>query len=89
MTERFSFAERGAPTVLPVVPVAGASCASEQCITCGDIAVEVTVVRLLPHAMAVVDTGVGEEEVSIALVEAVPGDVVLVHAGEAITTIRR
>jgi hydrogenase expression/formation protein HypC len=89
VTERFSFAEPAAPTALPVVPAAGASCASDACITCGDVAVEVTVVRLLPRAMAVVDTGVGHEEVSVALVEAGPGDVVLVHAGEAIATIRR
>lgn len=67
----------------------GPACATEGCITCGDVAVEVTVVRLLPRAMAVVDTGSGEEEVSVALVEAGPGDVLLVHAGEAITTIRR
>jgi hydrogenase expression/formation protein HypC len=35
--------------------------------------------------MAVVDTGAGtREEISVALVDAAVGDVVLVHAGEAI-----
>jgi hydrogenase maturation factor len=74
--------------LLPVTP-AGPSCAvdKEGCITCGDVAVEVPVVRLLPHAMAVVATEAGEEEVSVALVTAQPGDTILVHAGEAIALI--
>jgi len=53
------------------------------------VAVEVTVVKRLPAAMALVDTGSGEEEISIALVYAEPGDTVLVHAGEAIAVVRR
>jgi hydrogenase expression/formation protein HypC len=59
-------------------------CSSEVCITCSDTAVQVTVVRLLEDAMAVVDTGAGEETVSVALVSAGVGDTILVHAGEAI-----
>ncbi|WP_318306540.1 HypC/HybG/HupF family hydrogenase formation chaperone [Amycolatopsis solani] len=55
-----------------------------MCITCSDTAVEVTVVELLEHELAVVDTGSTREEVSVALVEARVGDRVLVHAGEAI-----
>ena len=43
-----------------------------------------TVVALHPDGTARVDTGAGEEEVSVALVDAAVGDVVLVHAGEAI-----
>jgi hydrogenase maturation factor len=39
--------------------------------------------------MAVVDPGFGEEEVSVALVDANVGDTILVHAGEAITVLRR
>jgi hydrogenase expression/formation protein HypC len=66
---------------------AGDACA-DGCITCGDVAVEVTILRLLPAAMAVVDTGAGEEEVSIALVDAVVGDTILVHASEAIAVLR-
>lgn len=62
----------------------------EVCITCSDSAVAVTVTALLGDDLALVDTGAGpgtEEEVSIALVDAGVGDVVLVHAGEAIATV--
>jgi hydrogenase expression/formation protein HypC len=63
-------------------------CHGEVCITCSDTAVEVTVVRLLADGLAMVDTGQGpEEEVSVALVEAGPGDRVLVHAKEAIAVV--
>jgi hydrogenase expression/formation protein HypC len=63
-------------------------CHGEACITCGDVAVEVTVLRLLPDQLAVVDTGLGtEEEVSVALVSAAAGDTVLVHASEAIAVV--
>jgi hydrogenase expression/formation protein HypC len=61
-----------------------AQCHDEVCITCSDTAVAVTVLRLLGDGLAVVDTGAGEEEVSVALVPAGPGDTVVVHAGEAI-----
>ena len=56
----------------------------EHCITCSDMAVEVRVVHVLDDAMAVVDTGQGEETVSVALVDVAAGDRILVHAGEAI-----
>jgi hydrogenase expression/formation protein HypC len=62
----------------------------EVCITCSDSAVAVTVTALLGDGLALVDTGAGpgtEEEVSIALVDAGVGDVVLVHAGEAIARV--
>jgi hydrogenase expression/formation protein HypC len=62
-------------------------CTENSCITCGDTAVEVTVIELLPDALAVVDTGSGKEEVSVALVDAQVGATVLVHAGEAIAVI--
>jgi hydrogenase expression/formation protein HypC len=65
----------------------GGYCAEGVCITCGDVAVEVVVAKLLADALALVDTGAGLEEVSVALVEASAGDVVLVHAGEAIAVI--
>lgn len=61
-----------------------AQCHDEVCITCSDTAAAVTVLRLLGDGLAMVDTGAGEEEVSVALVSAVPGDTILVHAGEAI-----
>jgi hydrogenase expression/formation protein HypC len=59
-------------------------CHDGLCITCSDTAVEVTVVELLDHELAIVDTGSGREEVSVALVSAGVGDRILVHAGEAI-----
>jgi len=68
-------------------PVAGPVCASDHCLTCGDVAVEVRVVRLLPDELADVDTGQGVERVSVALVRAAVGDQVLVHAGEAIAVV--
>jgi hydrogenase expression/formation protein HypC len=70
-------------------PAAEAGCTSDVCITCSDTAVAVTVVRLLDDALAIVDTGAGEEEVSVALVSAGVGDTILVHAGEAIGVVAR
>ena len=64
-------------------------CTEEICITCSDSAVAVTVVRLLDDGLAIVDTGRGEEEVSVALVVASVGDTVLVHAGEAIAVVTK
>ena len=69
----------------PAVP----ECHDDVCITCSDTAVAVTVVRLLGDDLALVDTGSGEEEVSVALVPAAAGDTILVHAGEAIAVVRR
>jgi hydrogenase expression/formation protein HypC len=63
-------------------------CTDEVCITCSDAAVAVTVLEVRPDGLALVDTGAGPpEEVSIALVDAGVGDVVLVHAGEAIAVV--
>jgi hydrogenase expression/formation protein HypC len=64
-------------------------CLDGVCITCSDTAVEVTVLRLLADELAVVDTGVGEETVSVALVTAGVGDTILVHAREAIAVVGR
>jgi hydrogenase expression/formation protein HypC len=69
--------------------VMASDCHDETCITCSDLAVEVRVVRLLPDDLAVVDTGQGEEQVSVALVTAAVGDTILVHAGEAIALVGR
>lgn len=73
---------RGQPAAIP-------GCHGEVCITCSDTAVEVTVLRLLADGLAVADTGAGEEEVSVALVTARPGDRILVHAREAIAVVGR
>jgi hydrogenase maturation factor len=62
-------------------------CLSDVCVTCSDTAVACTVVTLLDDDLAVVNTSAGEEEVSVALVEARVGDTILVHAGEAIAVI--
>ena len=62
-------------------------CYGDVCITCSDTAVQVRVVRLLEDALAVVDTGAGEETVSVALVSAGVGDTILVHAREAIAVV--
>ena len=64
-------------------------CHDEVCITCSDAAVQVIVVQLLDDGMAVVRTGQGTEEVSVALVSASVGDTILVHASEAIAVLRR
>ncbi|MEV4098002.1 HypC/HybG/HupF family hydrogenase formation chaperone [Streptosporangium saharense] len=63
-------------------------CHEEVCLTCSDEAVPVRVVRLLDAGLAVADTGRGMEEISVALVDAQVGDVVLVHAREAIAVLR-
>lgn len=63
-------------------------CHDDACVTCSDVAVEVRVLRLLDDDLALVDTGSGEEEVSIALVPAQPGDTILVHAGEALAVVK-
>ena len=63
------------------------ACHDDTCVTCSDTAVEVRVLRLLPDDMAVVDTGAGQEQVSVALVTAAAGDTILVHAGEAIASL--
>lgn len=75
-------AGRPVPPAPPPAP-----CEGPVCITCSDQAVRVTVVALHPDGTARVDTGAGEEEVSVALVDAAVGDVVLVHAGEAIAAL--
>jgi len=62
-------------------------CPGEVCITCSDTAVQVTVIRLLADGLALVDTGQGTEEVSVALVSAAAGDTILVHAKEAIAVV--
>jgi hydrogenase expression/formation protein HypC len=62
-------------------------CHDDVCITCSDQAVEVRVTELLPGGLALVDTGQGVEEVSVGLVDAAVGTVVLVHAKEAIAVV--
>jgi hydrogenase expression/formation protein HypC len=62
-------------------------CHDDVCITCGDIAVPVTVLELRPGDLALVDTGQTQEEISVALVDTYVGGRVLVHAKEAIAAL--
>lgn len=73
---------------LPDPVPAGHACHGDICVTCSDEAVAVTIERLLDDGFAVVDTGTGHEEISVALVAARVGDTVLVHASEAIAIVR-
>ena len=62
-------------------------CHGDVCITCGDVAVPVTILELLPGELALVDTGQTVEEISVALVDTHVGGRVLVHAKEAIASL--
>jgi hydrogenase expression/formation protein HypC len=65
-----------------------AHCVGDVCITCSDVAVPVRIIALLGDELAMVRTEAGtNEEISIALVDARVGDIVLVHAKEAIARI--
>jgi len=68
-------------------PSAEPACHDGVCVTCSDAAVEVRVIGLRPGGLAIVETEAGAEEVSVALVVAAEGDVVLVHAKEAIAVV--
>lgn len=81
-TERKQPAARSAAAPPPV------GCLDEVCVTCSDQAVAVRVVRLLAGDLAIVDSGSGKEEVSVAFVTAAVGDTILVHAGEAIAVVQ-
>lgn len=61
----------------------------ERCVTCGDVAVAATVVRVRGHTATVAVDG-RREQVGIELVEGVaPGDVLLCHAGIALEKLER
>ena len=75
---------RAAPA--PAAPEV-AECHDDVCITCSDQALPVRVLELRPGDLALVDTGSGTEEVSVALVDARVGATVLVHAKEAIAMV--
>ncbi|HEY7632214.1 MAG TPA: HypC/HybG/HupF family hydrogenase formation chaperone [Thermoleophilaceae bacterium] len=61
-------------------------CHSEHCITCGDEGIPMTVLKLdEERSLALCQAEGGDKStVEIALVEAQPGDSVLVHAGVAL-----
>jgi hydrogenase maturation factor len=68
-----------------------AQCVGEHCITCGDLAVEMTVLRVdeaRELALCERDDG-ARETVEVALVSPIrPADRLLVHAGTAISHLR-
>jgi hydrogenase maturation factor len=71
-------------------PATGPECHADiGCVTCSDAAVAVRVREVTAGGLAVVETAAGPEEVSVALVDAAAGDVVLVHAKEAIAVVER
>ena len=62
------------------------SCDAEHCVTCGDVATPMRVLRIdEARALALCeDEDGGRSSVEVALVDARVGDTVLVHAGTAI-----
>ena len=62
------------------------SCDADHCITCSDEGIEMRVLRIdEARAMALCEDGEGaHSSVEIALVDARPGDTLLVHAGTAL-----
>ncbi|MFC4056124.1 SIS domain-containing protein [Actinomadura syzygii] len=64
-----------------------AECHEDVCVTCSDTAVPVRVREVMDGGLAIVETENGPEEISLALVDAGPGDTVLVHAKEAIAVL--
>lgn len=62
-------------------------CPDDVCLTCADTATPVHITELRPGGLALATTDTGTEEISVALVQAQVGDVVLVHAKEAIAVL--
>jgi hydrogenase maturation factor len=65
------------------------TCDEHHCITCGDDGVPMRVVSVdAARGLALCEDGDGgRASVEVALVDAAPGDTVLVHAGTALTTL--
>jgi hydrogenase expression/formation protein HypC len=66
-------------------------CHSDHCITCGDEGIPMTVLRIDPERrLALCQASDGaKSSVEIALVEAEPGDELLVHAGVALVRLNK
>ena len=68
----------------------GSSCSDPyHCVTCGDDGVRMRVLRIDDaRGLALCEDDAGaRRSVEIALVDAAPGDMLLVHAGTALTTL--
>jgi hydrogenase maturation factor len=63
------------------------NCGSEHCITCGDDGTPMRVVRVRGDLALCEDDAGARHTVELALVDARPGDEVLVHAGVALVTL--
>ena len=63
--------------------------AEYTCITCSDLGVPARIIELLPGGNARVEIGSTLEEVNVELIEAAPGDRVLVHAKVAIRNLEQ
>ena len=63
------------------------NCGSEHCITCGDDGTPMRVVRVRDDLALCEDAEGARHTVELALVDAGPGDDVLVHAGVALVTL--
>jgi hydrogenase maturation factor len=72
---------------LPVSHTTSWSCGHNVCITCSDSAPIARVIEILPGGSARVETGGEFETINLELVDAVAGDLVLVHAGVAIAKV--
>jgi hydrogenase maturation factor len=63
------------------------NCGSEHCITCGDDGVPMRVLKIREDLGLCEDPEGAHHTVELALVDAGPGDQVLVHAGVALVTL--
>ncbi len=63
------------------------TCDSEHCVTCGDDGTPMRVLRIREDLALCEDPEGAHHTVEIALVDAGPGDAVLVHAGVALVTL--
>jgi hypothetical protein len=68
------------PDPNPTIP----SCNHEICITCSDSATAFRIIEFLPGGLAKAEADGKFEEISVELIDAAAGDLVLVHAGVAI-----
>ena len=63
------------------------SCDADHCITCGDDGTPMRVLRVRDDLALCEDEAGAHHTIEIALVDAGPGDEVLVHAGVALVTL--
>ena len=63
------------------------TCGSDHCITCADDGVPMRVLKIREDLGLCEDEAGAHHTVELALVDAAPGDQVLVHAGVALVTL--